>query len=43
VHVLLFSASVSASLRRQFADPTVSISDLIGPADWDYYCDSFAA
>jgi hypothetical protein len=43
VHVLLFSASVSATLRREFGDPPVSFADLIGPADWDYYCDSFAA
>jgi len=43
VHVLFFSASVSASLRREFADPQVSFADLIGPRDWDYYCDAFAA
>jgi hypothetical protein len=52
VHVLFFSASVSASLRRQFADPHISFADLIPavPGDplgtssiWDYYCDSFAA
>jgi hypothetical protein len=43
VHVLFFSASVHASLRREFGDPPVSFADLIGPADWDYYCDSFAA
>jgi hypothetical protein len=43
VHVLFFSASVSASLRREFADPQISFADLIGPGDWDYYCDSFAA
>jgi hypothetical protein len=43
VHVLFFSASVSASLRREFGDPTISFADLIGPSDWDYYCDSFAA
>ena len=43
VHVLFFSASVSASLRREFADPKVSFAALIGPNDWDYYCDSFAA
>jgi hypothetical protein len=42
VHVLFFSASVSASLRREFADPQISFADLIGPADWNYYCDSFA-
>jgi hypothetical protein len=42
VHVLFFSASVHASLRREFADPTISFADLIGPADWDHYCDSFA-
>ena len=42
VHVLFFSASVHASLRREFADPRVSFVDLIAPADWDYYCDSFA-
>jgi hypothetical protein len=43
VHVLFFSTSVSASLRREFTDPTASFADLIGPGDWDYYCDSFAA
>jgi hypothetical protein len=52
VHVLFFSASVSASLRRQFADPVISFADLIPalPGDppgtssiWNYYCDSFAA
>jgi hypothetical protein len=43
VHVLFFSASVSASLRREFADPKATFADLIGPSDWDYYCDSFAA
>lgn len=43
VHVLFFSASVSASLRREFGDPVISFADLIGPGDWDYYCDSFAA
>jgi hypothetical protein len=43
VHVLFFSASVSASLRREFGDPVISFVDLIGPSDWDYYCDSFAA
>jgi hypothetical protein len=52
VHVLFFSASVSASLRREFADPVVSFADLIParPGDppgtssvWNDYCDSFAA
>jgi hypothetical protein len=43
VHVLFFSASVHASLRREFADPVVSFADLITPLDWNYYCDSFAA
>jgi hypothetical protein len=43
VHVLFFSASVSASLRREFGDPVISFADLIGPGDWDNYCDSFAA
>jgi len=52
VHVLFFSASVSASLRRQFADPAISFADLIPalPGDppgtssiWNYYCESFAA
>lgn len=43
VHVLFFSASVHASLRREFSDPQISFADLLGPADWDYYCDSFAA
>ena len=43
VHVLMFSASVSASLRREFGDPVISFADLIGPGDWDNYCDAFAA
>ncbi len=43
VHVLMFSASVSASLRREFGDPVISFADLIGPGDWDQYCDAFAA
>jgi hypothetical protein len=42
VHVLFFSASVHASLRREFTDPAISFADLIGPVDWDHYCDSFA-
>lgn len=42
VHVLFFSASVHPTLRREFGDPTVSFAELIGPTDWDYYCDSFA-
>ena len=43
VHVLFFSASVSATMRREFADPTVSFAQLIGNTDWDDYCDAFAA
>jgi hypothetical protein len=43
VHVLMFSASVHASLRREFSDPKIAFADLIGPSDWDYYCDAFAA
>jgi hypothetical protein len=43
VHVLMFSASVSASLRREFGDPVISFADLIGPGDWNQYCDAFAA
>jgi hypothetical protein len=43
VHVLFFSASVHASLRREFSDPRISFADLIGPTDWDDYCDAFAA
>jgi hypothetical protein len=43
VHVLFFSASVSASLRREFGDPTISFAALIGPTDWDDYCNAFAA
>jgi len=42
IDILFFSVSVQASLRREFSDPVISFSDLIGPADWDYYCDSFA-
>jgi hypothetical protein len=43
VHVLFFSASVSATLRREFGDPPISFAQLIGPTDWDNYCDAFAA
>jgi hypothetical protein len=43
VDVLFFSASVSLSFRREFSDPTISFADVIGPADWDEYCDAFAA
>ena len=43
VHVLFFSASVSATLHREFGDPTISFAQLIGPTDWDDYCDAFAA
>jgi hypothetical protein len=42
VHVLFFSAAVHPTLRREFADPQISVADLLSPADWDYYCDSFA-
>jgi len=34
---------VHASLRREFSDPKISFADLIGPADWDEYCEAFAA
>jgi hypothetical protein len=44
VHVLFFSASVSASLRREFSDPKASFKDLIDSQQvWDDYCDAFAA
>jgi hypothetical protein len=43
VHVLFFSASVQATLRREFADPRISVKDLLGPADWKTYCEAFAA
>jgi hypothetical protein len=43
VDVLFFSASVSATLHREFGDPTISFAELIGPTDWDNYCDAFAA
>ena len=43
IDILFFSASVSVSLRREFEDPQVSFADLIRPADWDHYCDAFAA
>ncbi|MGA9678076.1 MAG: hypothetical protein WBR28_23455, partial [Mycobacterium sp.] len=43
VHVLFFSASVNATLHREFGDPTISFAELIGLPDWDYYCDAFAA
>jgi hypothetical protein len=43
VHVLFFSAAVHATLRREFADPTISVKDLLGPSDWKTYCEAFAA
>lgn len=43
VDVLFFSQSVTLSFRREFSDPTISFADLIGPGDWDEYCDAFAA
>jgi hypothetical protein len=43
VDVLFFSASVSLSFRREFSDPTLKFADLIAPADWNEYCDAFAA
>jgi hypothetical protein len=42
VHVLFFSQSVQASLRREFSDPRISFADLIEATDWDDYCDAFA-
>ena len=42
VHVLFFSTSVTATMRREFADPKISVADLIGPADWASYCEAFA-
>ncbi len=43
VHVLFFSASVSATLRREFTDPAISVKDLMSASDWTTYCDAFAA
>jgi hypothetical protein len=44
VHVLLFNASVSASLRREFGDPRISFQDLIDSQQvWAAYCEAFAA
>ena len=44
VHVLFFSASVHASLRREFGDPKISFQDLIDSQGvWTEYCDAFAA
>ena len=44
VHVLFFSASVHASLRREFGDPRISFQDLIDSQDvWTDYCQAFAA
>lgn len=43
IDILFFSASVSVSLRREFADPQISFADLIRPSDWNEYCDAFAA
>jgi hypothetical protein len=42
--VLFFSASVHASLRREFGDPKVSFQDLIDSREvWTHYCEAFAA
>jgi hypothetical protein len=44
VHVLFFSASVNASLRREFGDPRISFQDLINSQEvWTDYCEAFAA
>jgi hypothetical protein len=44
VHVLFFSASVHASLRREFGDPKISFQDLIDSREvWTDYCEAFAA
>jgi hypothetical protein len=43
VHVLFFSASVHATLRREFADPRISVKDLMSLPDWTSYCEAFAA
>ncbi|HKE34475.1 MAG TPA: hypothetical protein VKB66_04705 [Candidatus Acidoferrum sp.] len=44
VHVLFFSASVHASLRREFGDPKISFKDLIDSKEvWTNYCEAFAA
>ena len=43
VHVLFFSASVHPTLRREFADPQISVKDLLSPASWTTYCEAFAA
>ena len=44
VHVLFFSASVHASLRREFGDPKVSFQGLIDSQQvWTDYCAAFAA
>jgi hypothetical protein len=44
VHVLFFSASVHASLRREFGDPKISFQDLIDSQEvWTDYCEAFAA
>jgi hypothetical protein len=44
VHVLFFSASVHASLRREFGDPKLSFQDLIDSQEvWTGYCEAFAA
>jgi hypothetical protein len=43
VHVLFFSASVHASLRREFGDPKISFQDLIDSQQvWTDYCEAFS-
>ena len=43
IDLTLFSKTVHATLRREFEDPTITFAELIGPADWNDYCDAFAA
>ena len=44
ISVLFFSVSVSATMQKTFGggcDP--DFADAISPADWDTYCEAFAA
>ncbi len=43
IEILIFSASVSMYVRRDFSEPTLlPFRDMMSPQDWTGYCDSFA-
>jgi hypothetical protein len=43
IEILFFSASVSMTVRREFADPDrVTFAKLMDSSEWNDYCDAFA-